>query len=168
MTLYSSAIPNFSNIRVSTTSDTGELVLGAWSTTHVFTAVIRFIIHGKHCRAQIEVAARRDILYDSLRSGLIIIQERKNANVRQPTIVAPDKELTLLSISPQNLPASKEVLDALYNIETTPYDHSFLSRLRGSRSFVPPGLVAVDSETRTPWMNLMADIREHYLFAQFV
>ena len=60
------------------------------------------------------------------------------------------------------------MLDALYNIKTTPYDHSFLSRLRGFRGFVPPGLVSVDWETRTPWMDVMADIREHYLFAQSV
>jgi hypothetical protein len=103
-----------------------------------------------------------------LHSGLIIIQERRKANVRQPSIIVPDKDLTPLPVSPQNLPASKEVLDALYSIETTPFAHSFVSRLRGFRGFVPPGLVAVDWETRTPWMNVMADIREHYLFAQFV
>lgn len=95
-------------------------------------------------------------------------QERRKANIRQPTIIVPDKILTPLSISPQNLPASKEVLDALYNIKTTPFGHSFVSRLRGFRGFDPPGLVAVDWETRTPWMNVMADIRDHYLFAQSV
>ena len=110
----------------------------------------------------------RTFFYNSLQSGLIIIQERRKANVRQPTIKVPDKSLTPLSVSPQNLPASKEVLDTLYNIKTTPYNHSFLSRLRGFRGFVPPGLVAVDWETRTPWMNVMADIRDHYLFAQSV
>jgi hypothetical protein len=99
---------------------------------------------------------------------LIITQEREKANIRQPTIKVPDKILTPLSISPQNLPVSKEVLDTLYSIKTTPFGHSFLSRLRGFRGFVPPGLVAVDWEIRTPWMNVMADIREHYLFAQSV
>ena len=108
------------------------------------------------------------IFYTIPHSGLIIIQERRKANVRQPIIKVPDKILTPLSIPPQNLPASKEVLDALYSIETTPFGHSFLSRLHGFRGFVPPGLVAVDWETRTPWMNVMADIREHYLFAQSV
>lgn len=81
---------------------------------------------------------------------------------------APDKFLTRLSPPPQSLPVNTEVLDALYNIKTTPFGHSFLSRLHGFRGFVPSGLVAVDWETRTPWMNVMADIREHYLFAQFV
>jgi hypothetical protein len=124
--------------------------------------------HGKDCRAQIEFATRKDLLYSSLHSCYIIIQERGKANVRQPTISVPDKILTPLSISPQNLPANKEVLDTLYSIKTTPFGHSFLSRLHGFRGFVPPGLVAVDWKTRTPWMNVMADIREHYLFAQSV
>jgi len=73
--------------------------------------------------------------------------------------------LTFLSPPPQSLPVNKEVLDALYNIKTTPFGHSFLSRLHGFRGFVPPGLVAVDWETRTSWMDVMADIREHYLFS---
>jgi hypothetical protein len=128
----------------------------------------KFIIHGKHCCAQIEAAARKDFLYYSLYSSLTIVQERRTANVRQPTIIAPNKNLTVLTISPQNLPPSKEVIDTLNSIKTTPFAHSFLSRLRGFRGFAPPGLVAVDWETRTPWMNVMADIREHYLFAQSV
>lgn len=76
--------------------------------------------------------------------------------------------LTPLPPPTQSLPVNTEVLDALYNIKTTPFDNSFLSRLHGSRDFVPPGLVAVDWETKTPWMNVMANIREHYLFAQSV
>lgn len=96
------------------------------------------------------------------------MQERRKANFPQSITKAPDEDLTPLSPSPQTLPVNKEVLDALYNIETTPFGHSFLSRLHGFRGFVPPGLVAVDWETRTPWMNVMADIREHYLFAQSV
>lgn len=83
-------------------------------------------------------------------------------------VLLPDKNLTPLSPPPQNLPVNPEVLDALYNIKTTPFGHSFLSRLHGSRRFIPPGLVAVDWETRTPWMNVMADIREHYILAQSV
>lgn len=178
MKLYSTSYVHRLPVLVSPTENevllfcvTSPLVFLSLATTafQLCGAVIkRFKIHGEYCRAQIEVGARKDALYDSLRSGLIIIQERRKADVRPPTIIAPDKELTPLTISPQNLPASKEVLDALYSIETTPYCNSFLSRLRGFRGFVPPGLVAVDWEIRTPWMNVMADIREHYLFAQFV
>jgi hypothetical protein len=97
------------------------------------------------------------------------MQERRKANVRQSTSKVPDTISTPpLSPPSQRLPVNNEVLDALYNIKTTPFGHSFLSRLHGFRGFVPPGLVAVDWETRTPWMNVMADIREHYLFAQSV
>ncbi|KAI0079108.1 hypothetical protein K474DRAFT_1673662 [Panus rudis PR-1116 ss-1] len=60
-------------------------------------------------------------------------------------------------------PPPSEVLDALYNIQTTPYESSFLLRICG---FQPPrnsGVIAVDWDTRAPWMNLMSDIREHYV-----
>ena len=121
---------------------------------HVHRTVLFFsLIHRPRC---------------SLHSSLIM-QERRKANVRQSTSKVPDKISTPpLSPPSQRLPVNNEVLDALYNIKTTPFGHSFLSRLHGFRGFVPPGLVAVDWETRTPWMNVMADIREHYLFAQSV
>ncbi|KAI1793494.1 hypothetical protein LXA43DRAFT_218154 [Ganoderma leucocontextum] len=57
------------------------------------------------------------------------------------------------------------VLDALYAIRTTPYESSFLSRLQGFSPSRQPGVIAIDWDTRTPWMELMADIREHYSLA---
>ncbi|KAI0831988.1 hypothetical protein BC628DRAFT_1415460 [Trametes gibbosa] len=58
-----------------------------------------------------------------------------------------------------------QVLDALYAIRTTPYNNSFLSRLKGAIIYEQTGVIAVDWETRTPWMDLMSDIREHYSLA---
>ncbi|KAH9857241.1 hypothetical protein C2E23DRAFT_380880 [Lenzites betulinus] len=58
-----------------------------------------------------------------------------------------------------------QILDALYGIQTTPYNSSFLSRLQGKIGHDHDGAIAVDWETRTPWMNLMCDIREHYSLA---
>ncbi|EED85667.1 predicted protein [Postia placenta Mad-698-R] len=55
-----------------------------------------------------------------------------------------------------------QVLDALYAIKTTPYEHSFLSRMGGFQPPRAPDPIAVDWETRSPWMDLMADVREHY------
>ncbi|KAF9266791.1 hypothetical protein L218DRAFT_750705 [Marasmius fiardii PR-910] len=52
-------------------------------------------------------------------------------------------------------------IDQLSQIRTTPYKNSFLSRLQGT-SPANTGLISVDWLTRTPWMNLMDDIREHY------
>ncbi|KAI0741634.1 hypothetical protein C8Q80DRAFT_1260223 [Daedaleopsis nitida] len=61
--------------------------------------------------------------------------------------------------------ANPAVLNALYSIKTTPYESSFLSRLSGARPSLQSGILAVDWETRTPWMELMSDIREHYSLA---
>ena len=61
-----------------------------------------------------------------------------------------------------------EVLDALYAIKTTPYESSFLSRLYGFNSYLQKNVIAVDWETRTPWMELMQDIRDHYTLSQCV
>jgi hypothetical protein len=63
---------------------------------------------------------------------------------------------------------NSDTLNALYSIETTPFSSSFLSRLHGTQHLLPSGLIAIDWETRTPWMDLMADIRDHYSFAQSV
>ncbi|KAH9940871.1 uncharacterized protein BXZ73DRAFT_88563 [Epithele typhae] len=61
--------------------------------------------------------------------------------------------------------ANQEVIDALYAIKTTPYEHSFLSRLCGFDVPAETGAIAVDWEARTPWMDLMGDVREHYAIA---
>ncbi|PPQ94441.1 hypothetical protein CVT25_002532 [Psilocybe cyanescens] len=92
-------------------------------------------------------------------------QQRRVARISQPVIAAPDSALTLLPSDISGHPINPEVLDALYNIQTTPFESSFFARLEGTRESFPPGLISVDWETRTPWMSLMADIREHYTFA---
>jgi hypothetical protein len=63
--------------------------------------------------------------------------------------------------------AHPQVIDALYNIQTTPFKSSFLSRLHGTMT-QPLGVLAMDWETVSPWVNLMSDIREHYALAQYV
>ncbi|TFY54025.1 hypothetical protein EVJ58_g9105 [Rhodofomes roseus] len=55
-----------------------------------------------------------------------------------------------------------QVLDALYAIRTTPYEYSFLSRIQGFQPARTPTAIAVDWETRSPWMELMSDVRDHY------
>ncbi|KAI0331637.1 hypothetical protein GY45DRAFT_1345172 [Cubamyces sp. BRFM 1775] len=71
------------------------------------------------------------------------------------------------SLTPIRLPrttstANPQVIDALYAIQTTPYESSFLSRLQGLPLRRQDGVIAIDWETRTPWMELMSDIREHH------
>ncbi|KAJ3902437.1 hypothetical protein F5879DRAFT_1010915 [Lentinula edodes] len=56
---------------------------------------------------------------------------------------------------------STETVDALCSIRKTSYGNSFASRLYGNHARTP-GLIHVDWDTKTPWMNLMEDIREHY------
>ena len=58
------------------------------------------------------------------------------------------------------------VIDALYSINTTSYDNSFASRIHGNNVRENDKLIAVDWETRTPWMELMTDVIDHYSFAQ--
>ncbi|KAF7289104.1 Cytoplasmic protein [Mycena chlorophos] len=58
---------------------------------------------------------------------------------------------------------TQTVINALGAIRATPYENSFLARLGGVPTGVdPPGLVSVDWETVTPWMELMSDVREHF------
>jgi hypothetical protein len=54
-----------------------------------------------------------------------------------------------------------EVLKALYGVQTTPYRISFLSRLNGFSIHRAP-VIAADWEARSPWMDVMEDIRAHY------
>jgi len=69
----------------------------------------------------------------------------------------------------QPTPATNpHVVDALYSIKTTPYECSFLSRLSGVMQAETLGVIAVDWETVSPWMNLVNDLRAHYRIAQYV
>ena len=67
---------------------------------------------------------------------------------------------------PQDSPANPETLDALYAIRSTLYASSFLSRIRGFQPPPKPLVIAVDWDSRAPWMELMRDIREHYALMQ--
>ncbi|EMD39162.1 hypothetical protein CERSUDRAFT_81924 [Gelatoporia subvermispora B] len=82
-----------------------------------------------------------------------------------PIIHTPAGPLTPLECSRTASSANTQVLDALYAIQTTPFERSFLSRLHGERPEHTPYLIALDWETRSPWMDLMSDIREHHSLA---
>jgi len=71
-----------------------------------------------------------------------------------------------MPLAPPSHLVNAEVLNGLYGIRTTPFSSSFLSRVDGTNEHLPLGLLAIDWETRTPWMNLMADIHNHYSFSQ--
>lgn len=73
----------------------------------------------------------------------------------------PPAALVALPPTPKRPEPAAEVLDALYDIRTTPYQSSFLSRLNGFVVHRSP-VVAADWEVRSPWMDLMEDIRAHY------
>lgn len=65
-------------------------------------------------------------------------------------------------------PVNKEVLDALYNIRTTPYFSSFLYRLQGVHTCFGSGLIACDWQKRPLWVELMNDIQDHFALRQYV
>ncbi|KAG5636684.1 hypothetical protein H0H81_007214 [Sphagnurus paluster] len=94
---------------------------------------------------------------------LKLIQEKRRARLPETTLQAADTATPLPSFQ-GNLPPHQEVIDAFYDIKTTPYTSSFLSRIRGN---VAPSasIIAIDWETTTPWMSLMSDIREHYVLS---
>ncbi|KAF8628804.1 hypothetical protein AX15_003719 [Amanita polypyramis BW_CC] len=90
-------------------------------------------------------------------------RERRRCNLNDSGLSPVPDTVTPLPPAPQSLPVNPEVLDALNSIETTPFENSFFSRIHGGSTDVP-GL-AIDWQTKTPWMNLMSDIREHYSYA---
>ncbi|GJJ11513.1 hypothetical protein Clacol_005746 [Clathrus columnatus] len=59
---------------------------------------------------------------------------------------------------------NKETLDILHAIRKTPYEHSFAYRILGNIG--PIGhIIFRDWQTRTIWMDLMDDIKLHYVLA---
>ncbi|KAF8273202.1 hypothetical protein EI94DRAFT_1677151 [Lactarius quietus] len=78
--------------------------------------------------------------------------------ILRPRIPSALTGLAGARIPPEPVP---EVLKALYGVQTTPYQSSFLSRLNGFSVRRAP-VVAADWETRSPWMDLMEDIRAHH------
>ncbi|KAI6044426.1 hypothetical protein EDC04DRAFT_2889881 [Pisolithus marmoratus] len=92
-------------------------------------------------------------------------RQRGRTNVQNPLRASKPSSLSSLQI-PQLSSTPPAVLDCLRTIQSTRYENSFASRLYGSIRRIP-GLIAVDWETRTPWMNLLADIHEHYSLAHF-
>lgn len=80
-------------------------------------------------------------------------------------VASTSKPVTPFTI-PHSASPNTGTIDALYAIQTTPYGNSFLSRLQGAQSAQTRGCLAVDWENRTPWMDLMQDIRDHFFFLQ--
>ncbi|KAG6333042.1 hypothetical protein ID866_6050 [Astraeus odoratus] len=93
---------------------------------------------------------------------LELLRQRRKVNVRDP-LETPSNNA---SLSPMEIPpastAPLEVLDNLRAIQMTHYENSFASRLYGSKPLKTPGLIGIDWESHTPWMDLMDDIHEHY------
>jgi hypothetical protein len=95
-------------------------------------------------------------------------QERRKAGIRQSPVVAiSGTSLATLDSPPSSSPPST-VLDSLKAIQTTRHENSFAARLCGHKPQKTPGLISVDWESRSPWMNLMDDIHAHYSYAQSV
>ncbi|KAI6010867.1 hypothetical protein F5J12DRAFT_718758 [Pisolithus orientalis] len=88
-------------------------------------------------------------------------RQRGRSDVQIPLRASKPSSLTSLQIL-QLSSAPPAVIDHLRTIQSTRYENSFASRLYGSRPRKVPGLIAVDWETHTPWMNLLEDIHEHY------
>ncbi|KAJ8583851.1 hypothetical protein M405DRAFT_854193 [Rhizopogon salebrosus TDB-379] len=91
-------------------------------------------------------------------------RERHRAGVQGLNVV----ESSSLTSLPTQLPPESTlsaIFDSLNSIRTTRCEMSFLSRLCGHKPSKDPGLIAVDWESRSPWMELMADVREHYSYA---
>ncbi|KNZ77415.1 Cysteine-rich protein 2-binding protein [Termitomyces sp. J132] len=91
-------------------------------------------------------------------------RERRRAGVTSPEVRAADS-VTPLPTPRRLIPPHPQVIEALDSIQTTPFALSFLSRLQGTRALIPSSAIAIDWETITPWMSLMADIREHYVLS---
>lgn len=93
--------------------------------------------------------------------------------MQEPRISTPQNPatpLTPLPIPRPSPPVNPAVIDALYSIKTTPYRNSFASRVYGTGDSYSGSrhVLAVDWETHSQWMELMADIKDHYSLAQYV
>lgn len=90
------------------------------------------------------------------------LQHLRTHNLPRPLLrPKPPAALVALPDTPKRPEPDPEVLGALYDIRTTPYRSSLLWRLNGFVVHRSP-VVAADWEVRTPWMDLMEDIRAHY------
>jgi hypothetical protein len=98
------------------------------------------------------------------------LQERETANIKSISLkIGPDSASPeLLPPFPRNVEteAQLQTWGELEAIRSTPYANSFMSRLQGS-ILKHCGAISVDWEMRTPWMDLMRDIREHFTLRRY-
>ncbi|KAF5384620.1 hypothetical protein D9757_007514 [Collybiopsis confluens] len=92
---------------------------------------------------------------------LKVERERRRASLPSPKILAPPEGVVEGIENISSAPPDPETVDALAAIRKTPYESSFASRLYGLHARTL-GVIYVDWDTKTPWMDLMEDIREHY------
>ncbi|KAJ3995475.1 hypothetical protein F5050DRAFT_301474 [Lentinula boryana] len=88
-------------------------------------------------------------------------RERSRAALRGTNISATPDGVVEGLVELTDTQLNTETVEALGNIRKTSYGSSFISRLYGNHARTP-GLMHVDWDTNTPWMNLMEDIREYY------
>ncbi|KAG2144542.1 hypothetical protein DEU56DRAFT_790217 [Suillus clintonianus] len=111
-----------------------------------------------------DAAALPSPVHAAILRKLQLRRERRRTDIQGLDSVHSNSLTSLPSQLPPQLPQSG-IFNFLNSIRTTRYEMSFLSRLCGYRPSKDSGLVAVDWETRSPWMELMADVREHYSYA---
>jgi hypothetical protein len=70
--------------------------------------------------------------------------------------------MTTLSDAQSNPTLELSVITALEAIRTTPVENSMYGRLYGCYARPNTTAIAYDWDTRTPWMSLLEDIRDHY------
>ncbi|KAF9219705.1 hypothetical protein BS17DRAFT_372672 [Gyrodon lividus] len=119
--------------------------------------------------AILDLAKQRNAPTPSLPDSILLRKlqlqrERRKAGIRQsPAVAISGSSLTTLDLpSSSSIPST--VLDSLKVIQTTHYENSFAARVCGHRPQKTPGLIAVDWESRSPWMDLMDDIHAHYSY----
>lgn len=87
-------------------------------------------------------------------------------------VSGPDHQIVESSAASLDLDDTSTIVDdtlaALMAIKSTPYDSSFASRLLGGHAPSTVGLMSVDWDAQSDWMDLMQEIREHYNLAQLV
>ncbi|KAK1224144.1 hypothetical protein PQX77_012948 [Marasmius sp. AFHP31] len=114
-----------------------------------------------HGTGYLEAIALRKLGVERQRRRANVQERLDQALISTSTFFTNEELLSQPEMKVSENAEKSNIMDRLTLVHCTSYERSFLSRLHGSGP-AASNLISVDWSTRTPWMNLMDEIREHY------